>query len=300
MSAFVITLAASPARADAARSVIVVVLNGTGSTLSLAGKSLSHGIWTPGWEPPPKIDNGATAQWRTESNGVLTGTEGEALYKIASSTGQVRFYWDNPFVGTNSYEASAPNGLSAAKSAGGQGNRTYVQFYIGLKGQSPPCNGSWIVSQLRTKPNDALTDFQKSSASFSTPFKEAGFSGWVTTGCSADGSGVLVRDPERSSDGFTTLDVELKGLNIGTATAPLGRFLRLECHGGAVVPENLVRGSEISFSGPVLIDMDLQEGGLLIFGTSGVTAGWPEVHPSTVRDITSQSRGSHGVSSPPK
>ena len=87
-----------------------------------------------------------------------------------------------------------------------------MQFYVGVWGQAPPCNGAWVVSQLRATPNQTLTDFQKFSGVFSTPFKAAGFSGWVTTECSATGVGTLVRDAQHSTDGFTTIDVRIESL----------------------------------------------------------------------------------------
>jgi hypothetical protein len=286
----VLVLLGSPiAQADAMRSTVVVVLNGTGYQLSLESKHLNPGKWTPGWEPPTTIENGVTAQWRCESAGLLrmTGCEGEAVYQIEGVRGPVRIYWDNPFIGPNKYDISAPPGFSAAKVAGGKGNRTFVQFYVGLPGQSPPCNTAWIISMLRTTPNSELTDFQKRSALFSTPFKEAGFSGWVTTGCSAEGSGKLVRNAAKSSDGFTTIDVEISRLNVASVLAPSGRFIRLEVRPEVPLPLdlNLTKDSQIAFSGPVLIDMDLQDGGLLVFGTSGVTAGWLEIHPTSMSPV---------------
>ena len=114
-------------------------------------------------------------------------------------------------------------------------------------------------------------------------FKSAGFSGWVTTGCSANGVGTLVRDAAHSTDGFTTLDLRLDRFSVGGQAPPAGKFLRLEVRPNvAPPPQPLLAGKRVSFSGPVLIDMDLQGGGLLLIGTSGVSAGWPEVHPTSI------------------
>src|SRR5207253_3080731 len=123
------------------------------------------------------------------------------------------------------------------------------------------CNAAWVISQLRSTPNNALNDFQKFTGSFSTPFKSAGFSGWVTTGCSAAGTGTLVRDAARSTDGFTTIDVRLDSLAIAGSAAPNGKFLRLEVRPNIALPQQpLLAGRRVGFSGPVLIDMDLEKG----------------------------------------
>jgi hypothetical protein len=280
---FVIGFSHDAVRADAVRSVIVVFLNGTGSPLKLVDKELAHGIWTPNWLPPDTIPVGATAQWRSESNGVATGTEGEAAYEIQGQAGKFTFRWNNPFIGANTYSLTVPDGFKGEKTSGGEGNRTIAQFYAGRPGQEPPCNATWVLTQLRQQSNDALTDFQKSSAAFSTPFKSAGFSGWVTTGCGASGVGSLVRNAQKSTDGFTTVDVKLESLTVGSASGGSGKFLRLEIRPGVALPaQPMNAGVRLRFSGPVLIDMDLQSGGLLIVGSSRVTAGWPELHPTAV------------------
>jgi hypothetical protein len=274
---------AASLRGDAVRSVVVVFLNGTGLQMALVDKKLTHGVWTKDWLPPDVIPVGATAQWRSESSGIATGTEGEATYELQGTSGRITVHWDNPFVGSNSYSITVPGGFKGEKTAGGEGNRTIAQFYAGRPGQDPQCNAAWVLSQLRQQPNDALTDVQKRSAALSTPFKSAGFSGWVTTGCSASGTGVLVRDAAKSTDGFTTADLKLDSMVVGASSGGATRFLRLEIRPGVALPPSpLTAGARVRFSGPLLIDMDLQQGGLLIVGSSGVTAGWPEVHPTSL------------------
>jgi len=94
----------------AARSVTVNFVNNSDVALILDSASLSHGIWTT--QPPVRIEAGTTVSWESESSGVATGTEGEATFKIETGPGQTdgsaHFHWDNPFVGSNSYDEATP------------------------------------------------------------------------------------------------------------------------------------------------------------------------------------------------
>jgi len=64
---------------------------------------LCGGEWTPGgWTPPAVIEPGATGGMQSESDGVLTGTEGYAKYDVfdgSSRLGMVYVYWNNPWFG---------------------------------------------------------------------------------------------------------------------------------------------------------------------------------------------------------
>jgi hypothetical protein len=54
---------------------------------------------------------------------------------------------------------------------------------------------------------------------------------------------------------------------MGTGSGGTNRFLRLEIRPGVALPEQpLTAGARVQFSGPVMIDMDLQQGGLLNIG----------------------------------
>jgi hypothetical protein len=67
--------------------------------------------------------------WQSESNGIATGTEGRAVYRIGNSADLVSFHWDNPFAGTNFYEQaiSGPYGIYFS---GGKGNNTETVYSI--------------------------------------------------------------------------------------------------------------------------------------------------------------------------
>jgi hypothetical protein len=82
-----------------------IVIHNTTSDFRLV-KTFSHlcgGEWTPGgWEPPAAIEPGATGGMQSESDGILTGTEGYAKYDVMEGQarlGMIYVYWDNPYFG---------------------------------------------------------------------------------------------------------------------------------------------------------------------------------------------------------
>lgn len=89
-------------RAMASRSFFIEVVN-AGPDLVRKDFGLDHGIWSNdgGFVPPERIPHRSRARWESESNGFATGTQGHATY--TSSSGDVGFFWDDPFVGSNSF-----------------------------------------------------------------------------------------------------------------------------------------------------------------------------------------------------
>lgn len=87
----------------AARTVHCFFKNLTDQTLSRESEHLEHGIYTEPTFPPQTIAPGAVGEWRSESDGFMTGTEGRARYRIASEGGTefIDLWWDNPFIGGN-------------------------------------------------------------------------------------------------------------------------------------------------------------------------------------------------------
>ncbi|HUO72571.1 MAG TPA: hypothetical protein VMU39_17515 [Solirubrobacteraceae bacterium] len=118
----------------AARSTEVTLDNTTQFNLFLQNTTLVHGEWTS--QPPDIIGNFGT--WRSESDGVLTGTEGFASYAIHDpddvEIGVLQVHWDNPFAGANSYDQSvSPQGGAEGFSLfhlGGKGNDASVTFRL--------------------------------------------------------------------------------------------------------------------------------------------------------------------------
>jgi hypothetical protein len=84
----------------AARSFYIEVLN-SGPDLNRQEEHLAHGIWTEGRIPPEHIPNRSRAHWQSESQGFATGTEGWVRYGFQE--GDVKIWWNNPFVGSNNF-----------------------------------------------------------------------------------------------------------------------------------------------------------------------------------------------------
>jgi len=83
----------------AARSTDVIFHNLTDQPMMKLEDGLDHGEWTDPWQPPNLITPGATAEWRSESAGIDTGTEGHVRYGIglaAKSDSQVTAVSRNP------------------------------------------------------------------------------------------------------------------------------------------------------------------------------------------------------------
>lgn len=93
----------------AARSTHVIFENRTGweRALEKTRDHLDHGVWS---DSPPDLV-GDSAEWRSESSGVLTGTEGSVDFKVTgpslSTLLSMHLHWNNPFVGGNDYDGSA-------------------------------------------------------------------------------------------------------------------------------------------------------------------------------------------------
>lgn len=120
----------------AARSVVVVLVNTTDRSLTKEDENLSHGQWDS--EPPSSIGPQSQVSWKTESNGFATGTEGEVNYHVdqlgdviqipSPDPAPLHLHWDNPFIGSNSYDESAP-GFVVIHDGGG-GDDATVTFFL--------------------------------------------------------------------------------------------------------------------------------------------------------------------------
>ena len=97
-------------------SVTVHFINQTPSTLYFLGGSASHGKFTDP-HPPDTIAPGGSATWETENRdgSVGTGTEATATYQIGNDpTLTTTLHWDDPFLGDNSFDESAPAGYASS------------------------------------------------------------------------------------------------------------------------------------------------------------------------------------------
>jgi hypothetical protein len=239
----------------AARSTHVIIKNDTDRNLTFVSGSVQHGIVTQ--NPPSIIAPSGIGELFAESNGVATGTEGTVTYQVTGVSGTASFHWDNPYVGSNSANGSAPPGFQVEQ-IGDTGNRTLVFFSIHAVNQATAiCNPEWVLQHLGTHAEDSLDDFDKAVGFLTTPLKRMGIGGWVDTGCDATAEGWPVRDAQHSTDGFWTIDVKLQQFTInGNNVGKLQRFVRIEvepgtpAHGSAAAKAN----SFIRFNGRVLID----------------------------------------------
>ncbi|MFD7645776.1 hypothetical protein ACFV4P_34610 [Kitasatospora sp. NPDC059795] len=123
----------APAATTAARSTVVKLNNWTGCTLTRENWSLSHGIWTT--QPPVRIYDQQQGRWASESNGFATGTEGIARFFAENCANPVlngrivQVHWNNPYVGSNSYDSTGTDLMFyVPQPAGGGGNNATAEF----------------------------------------------------------------------------------------------------------------------------------------------------------------------------
>ena len=113
-----------------ARSVAVTFHNETDSALVLNGTSIPHGIWTV--FPPARIKKDETVQFSSESDGVATGTEASATYQLEFLAATVNLYWDNPFVGSNTYRGTTSDKIwhKVISEGNGDGNNASIAWRL--------------------------------------------------------------------------------------------------------------------------------------------------------------------------
>ncbi|MEE1826312.1 Crystal protein ET79 [Streptomyces sp. BE20] len=148
--------AQSVAGVTAARSTKVSLVNYTGTGLTKTWEHLDHGCWSADGLPPSYISNTKASSWKSESCGFATGTEGSISYALAGGGGQVDLHWNNPYLGSNSYSCSVPDGYTCVRS-GGSGNDASVAFTISavssLTGSQAPAAESRLAAARSTTVN---------------------------------------------------------------------------------------------------------------------------------------------------
>ena len=120
----------------AARSVKVNLINNSPTDFYHDSDGLEHGDWITYSEDgaffmaDPVEGNGGTGYFESESDGVMTGTQGWATY--TSSFGEkFTVKWDNPYSGGNSYSCSIDPAYKISHKGGG-GDNAEVTFTIEL------------------------------------------------------------------------------------------------------------------------------------------------------------------------
>lgn len=137
----------------AARSVRVTFTNKTTMALVRTSDHLDHGDW--GTEPPPRIEAAQSVGWESESAGVATGTEGNVHYTIEGLPGSDTYwYWDDPFVGSNSYDQSVPETFKATRSGGGGDNANVTWVFDDASSTGDGIPDDWKVNGVTVDPGD--------------------------------------------------------------------------------------------------------------------------------------------------
>ena len=108
---------------SSSRSVTIVVVNNTSAPLTCGTAVLDGGEWAS--YPPDSIAPGASARWRTQSNGFATGTQGRATLDIGSPSSTLTINWNNPYWGSNAYACTTTGGFRCSRS-GGDGNDSTI------------------------------------------------------------------------------------------------------------------------------------------------------------------------------
>jgi hypothetical protein len=140
----------------AARSVTINFDNTTDVALVFAKSHLDHGIW--GTDPPARIEAGASASWEAESSGVATGTEGYVDFSLElglGSSGTVHVYFDNPFVGSNSFDQSAPAAYTLNRQGDGSGDDATANWvFADASNSGDGIPDDWKINGTTVDPGD--------------------------------------------------------------------------------------------------------------------------------------------------
>jgi hypothetical protein len=121
----------------AARSVQCQLSNQTDAPFTYVSDHHNHGDFTDPWYPPAVIAPGEIGEWRTESGGFMTGTEGHVRYSTVvrdADGGHVEFieaHWDNPFIGGNNSD------ISVVEDFTGKPSKT-LKHASYIQGEPPP------------------------------------------------------------------------------------------------------------------------------------------------------------------
>ncbi len=101
--------AAAPAQA-ATQNIVVHFTNNSDSALTLSSVNLDGGCWTNNESPPQTIAIDQSVDIASESCGVLTGTEFHVSYKLDLTGQTMSMHYDNPEVGSDTLDNTAPQG----------------------------------------------------------------------------------------------------------------------------------------------------------------------------------------------
>jgi hypothetical protein len=85
-------------------------------------------------KPPQTIKAGDQAvAWESESDGILSGTEGSVTYKFDETNDVLKLVWVNPFFGSNHYRVEEIPTEFSCPYEGGDGDNARVTFSLKKK-----------------------------------------------------------------------------------------------------------------------------------------------------------------------
>lgn len=109
-----------------AREVHITVINVSSFELQLDSKTyLNHGEWIL---TPTNVPEGGNLNFRADSDGVMTGAEGSIFYTVPD--GEIKLYFDDPYVGSNAFAATTSSPSVSVQAVGSSGNVCKVMYVI--------------------------------------------------------------------------------------------------------------------------------------------------------------------------
>ncbi|KAG5797185.1 hypothetical protein H9Q69_003794 [Fusarium xylarioides] len=108
-----------------ARATNITIVNHTSQDFHSGSVNLQHGMLNR--DVPDTIPKGQSADLGAEADGIMSGDEGWVHYKTAA--GDLKFHFDNPFIGDNSYDTTGPDSFSIS-SSGRDGNECYITWTV--------------------------------------------------------------------------------------------------------------------------------------------------------------------------
>jgi hypothetical protein len=109
-------------------SIAVSVVNRTERKLIRIDAVKSWGVFA--LAPPGSIEPGASAQFRIESNGFMTGADGYVTYQLQGVDGVVKLLFQAPFWGSNHFDGSAPSSFVVDHEGQVGGKHPSVSFTV--------------------------------------------------------------------------------------------------------------------------------------------------------------------------
>jgi hypothetical protein len=135
----------------AARTVKCLFYNRTDSVVTKTSENINWGIITDPWNIPGSIAPHTVAEWRTESDGFMTGTEGFAHFSAFDGTGtnNIVAHWNNPFVGLNECSMDVTMDFTGAPSTSFKWNKAILgPVYPNLQKMTEGDIEAWIDGVL--------------------------------------------------------------------------------------------------------------------------------------------------------